>query len=69
LSSLQRLVPRNLENRLSQINGEPGIVSYLDGRPFSVLTLEVSERHIQTIYILTNPEKLARLPELPANET
>ena len=69
LGSLQRLVPRNLENRLSQINGEPGIVSYLDGTPFSILTLEVSERHIRTIYVLTNPEKLAHLPELPANET
>jgi RNA polymerase sigma-70 factor (ECF subfamily) len=69
LSSLQRLVPRNLENRLSQINGEPGIVSYLDGRPFSVLTLEVSEQHIHTIYVLTNREKLARLPALRANET
>ena len=50
---------------MAQINGEPGIVSYLHGRPFSVLTLEVDGGRIQTIYIVTNPEKLAHLEPLP----
>jgi RNA polymerase sigma-70 factor (ECF subfamily) len=64
LGSLQKLMPKNLVIRLAQVNGQPGIVSYLDGKPYSVLTLEAGEGHIQRIYVVTNPEKLAHLPEL-----
>jgi RNA polymerase sigma-70 factor, ECF subfamily len=67
LGTLKKLMPKNLVTRLAQVNGEPGIVSYLNGKPYSVLTFDASEGHIQTIYVVTNPEKLARLPELPAN--
>jgi RNA polymerase sigma-70 factor (ECF subfamily) len=67
LGSLQKLVPKGLVNRLAQINGNPGIVSYLNGKPYSVLTFDASEERIQTIYVLTNPEKLAHLPELPVD--
>jgi RNA polymerase sigma-70 factor (ECF subfamily) len=68
LGTLQKLVPKNLVNRLAQINGEPGIISYLEGKPYSVLTLEAGEGHIQTIYVVTNPEKLAHVPDLPADQ-
>jgi len=64
LGTLQKLMPKNLVIRLAQVNGQPGIVSYLDGKPYSVLTLEAGEGHIQRIYVVTNPEKLAHLPEL-----
>jgi RNA polymerase sigma-70 factor, ECF subfamily len=65
LGSLERLVPRNLLTRTALINGQPGIVSYLNGKPYSVLTLDTREGRIRAIYVLTNPEKLAHLPELP----
>jgi RNA polymerase sigma-70 factor (ECF subfamily) len=64
---LGKLVPKNLVQRLAQINGEPGVVSYLDGKPFSVLTLDAIEGRVRAIYIVTNPEKLSHLPDLPAN--
>ena len=64
LGSLQKLMPKNLVFRLAQVNGEPGIVSYLEGKPYSVLTLVAGEGQIQTIYVLTNPEKLAHVPDL-----
>jgi RNA polymerase sigma-70 factor (ECF subfamily) len=64
--ALRKLVPSNLTTRIARINGEPGIVSYLEGRPFSVLTLEVTDDRIKSIYIVTNPEKLAHLSPLPA---
>jgi RNA polymerase sigma-70 factor, ECF subfamily len=67
LGTLKKLMPKNLVTRLAQVNGEPGIVSYLNGKPYSVLTFDASEGHIKTIYVVTNPEKLARLPEFPAN--
>jgi RNA polymerase sigma-70 factor, ECF subfamily len=65
LGGLQKIVPKNLVHRMMEINGEPGLVSYLDGKPHSVLTLSAGEGRIEAIYILTNPEKLAHLPGLP----
>jgi RNA polymerase sigma-70 factor (ECF subfamily) len=61
---LAKLVPRDLVRRMAQINGAPGVVSYLHGKPFSVLTLDVIKGRIRAIYIVTNPEKLAHLPDL-----
>jgi RNA polymerase sigma-70 factor (ECF subfamily) len=59
-----RLLPKNLVSRIMQINGEPGIVSYHNGKPFSVVTLETGDGLIQAIYIVTNPEKLSHIPEM-----
>jgi RNA polymerase sigma-70 factor (ECF subfamily) len=69
LGGLNKLVPKDLVHRLAQINGEPGVVSYLNGKPYSVLTFDVSEERIRTIYVLTNPEKLSHVPELPADSS
>jgi RNA polymerase sigma-70 factor (ECF subfamily) len=66
VGGLKKLVPANLSYRMAQVNGEPGIVSYLEGRAFSVLTLDVADGVIQAIYIVTNPAKLAHLAPLPA---
>jgi RNA polymerase sigma-70 factor (ECF subfamily) len=65
LGGLQRLVPQGLVRRTAEINGKPGIISYLDGRPYAVLTIDIVEGFIASIYIVSNPEKLERLPRLP----
>jgi RNA polymerase sigma-70 factor, ECF subfamily len=65
VGAAQKLTPTNLIHRLMQINGEPGMVSYLDGKPYSVLTIDASEGRIEVIYIVMNPEKLVHLPALP----
>ena len=62
LSRLKTLEPLQ---RIVQINGEPGIVSYVDGHPQSVFTIEVDDARIRAIYIVTNPEKLSHLPPPP----
>jgi RNA polymerase sigma-70 factor (ECF subfamily) len=67
LGAFQRLLPKNLDIRLTQINGDPGIVSYLNGKPYSVLTFDADEDLIHAVYVVSNPEKLARIPPLPAN--
>jgi RNA polymerase sigma-70 factor (ECF subfamily) len=61
-----RLLSLNVLQQLVGINGEPSIVSYLDGRPYSVFTLQVSNGRVQAIYIVTNPEKLSHLPPVRA---
>jgi RNA polymerase sigma-70 factor, ECF subfamily len=67
LGGLSKFVPRTLISRKLQINGEPGVVSYLDRRPFSVVTLAIAGDRIQDVYIVTNPEKLAHLAPLQVN--
>lgn len=49
LGSLKRLVPKNLVRHLARINGEPGLVNYLNGKPHSVLTVDVVGERIQAI--------------------
>ncbi len=67
LGAFRKLVPKTLVRRLARINGEPGVVSYLDGKPYSVVTLDAVGAHVQAIYIVTNPQKLAHLPGLSAD--
>jgi RNA polymerase sigma-70 factor (ECF subfamily) len=62
----KRLAPTNLVRRMEQINGLPGIVSYLEGHPYSVFALDVVGGRVRNIYIVTNPDKLAALPRLSA---
>jgi RNA polymerase sigma-70 factor (ECF subfamily) len=64
LGGLSRLVPRSLVRRLARINGEPGLINYLGGKPHSVLTIDSEGNRIVAIYIVTNPDKLIHLPPL-----
>jgi RNA polymerase sigma-70 factor, ECF subfamily len=66
LERMRTIVPKNLTTRLAEINGEAGFVSYLNGKPFSTFTFEARGGRIHTIYVVTNPEKLAHLPNLPS---
>ncbi len=63
--ALKKLVPKNLVRRIAQVNGNPGVIAYLEGRPYAALTLDVVHDKIQTIYLVTNPEKLAHLDQWP----
>jgi RNA polymerase sigma-70 factor, ECF subfamily len=64
LEGLKRFVPKDLVRRFVEINGHPGIISFLGAQPFSVFTLDVVDGLISRIYVVTNPEKLTRLPRL-----
>jgi RNA polymerase sigma-70 factor, ECF subfamily len=67
LGSISKLVPRNLVRRMALVNGNPGVIAYQDGKPFSVLTVDGNAEHVKAVYIVTNPEKLSHLPRLPAS--
>jgi RNA polymerase sigma-70 factor (ECF subfamily) len=59
---LRKFVPADRVSRRAEINGQPGIISYVGRRPISAVILDTVDGRIQTIYIVTNPEKLAGLP-------
>jgi RNA polymerase sigma-70 factor (ECF subfamily) len=65
IERMSTTLPKNLVARLARINGKPGLVSYLNGKPFSALTVDFRDGFAQAIYVVTNPEKLAHLPNLP----
>jgi hypothetical protein len=52
--------------RLVEINGEPGFVSYFNGKPAIALVLHISDENIQKIFAISNPAKLAHLPGAPS---
>jgi RNA polymerase sigma-70 factor (ECF subfamily) len=66
MHGFRRLMTLNPVVRLVSINGVPGFISYVDGRPQSVFTVETMNQRIRSIYIVTNPEKLAHLPPPPS---
>jgi len=63
---LERLRSLDVRQWIVEVNGQPGIVSYRDGRPQSVFSAEVRDGRIHAIYVVTNPEKLSYLPGPPS---
>ena len=59
-----RSLPEGIVIRPATINGEAGIISYVEGRPYSVLILDIRDGRIQGVYIVADREKLAHLPTL-----
>ncbi|HLH02548.1 MAG TPA: RNA polymerase sigma-70 factor [Bryobacteraceae bacterium] len=57
----RKLVEHGLEPRITEINGEPGVISYMNGKPRSVMTFREKNGRIEAIYLVTNPAKLAHL--------
>ena len=45
--------------RQASVNGGPGIVARVGGRPAMVLALDALDGHIRTVHIVVNPDKLA----------
>ncbi|MBV9648474.1 MAG: RNA polymerase sigma-70 factor, partial [Candidatus Eremiobacteraeota bacterium] len=64
LMSGARRLTGNVVMRTATINGEPGIVTYLDGRPYSVLIVQIENGRVEAVYIVADPAKLAHLPAL-----
>jgi RNA polymerase sigma-70 factor (ECF subfamily) len=56
------VVARKLGGQMTQailpINGEPGLVTFIDGAPFSATSFETDGSSIIALYNVLNPEKL-----------
>ena len=61
----RKFMPEDAVRRFTEINGLPGIAVYHQGRVFGVLSIDVAQGQIRNIYIVRNPDKLERLPNLP----
>ena len=48
--------------RLAEINGEPGLLRYLDGKLESAQSFVINGTQIYAIYIVRNPDKLNDIP-------
>jgi len=48
--------------RTANINGWPGMVTYINDLPYFILALDSVDGHIQEIDIVANPDKLHRVP-------
>lgn len=68
IARLFLVVTRRLNTRLTQIilpiNGEPGLVTFVDGLPFSATSFETDGRSILALYNILNPEKLKGISRL-----
>jgi RNA polymerase sigma-70 factor, ECF subfamily len=59
---LLRKVPPGLIARVAMVNGQPGMVNYLNGVPYAVVALDMVEGRIREIDIVANPDKLHHVP-------
>jgi RNA polymerase sigma-70 factor (ECF subfamily) len=62
MAGLSQVPPTNAIQRVVEINGEPGFVIYLNEQPRFAFVLHAHEGRIQSIYVVSNPDKLSHLP-------
>ncbi len=57
----RRFWPENYQVEQKEVNGQAAMIVYDGDQAFAVLTIDVEDEQIQTIRVLVNPEKLARM--------
>ena len=61
--SLEHQFPGRVAYRPALVNGEPGLLRYVDGKIESAQAFSVEDGRIVAAFIVRNPEKLASLPQ------
>ena len=51
---------RSLRKTTATVNGGPGLLFTVGGKPVEVLTFAAGEDAIDAVYVILNPDKLAR---------
>jgi RNA polymerase sigma-70 factor, ECF subfamily len=62
LGIMGRVVPATSIVRPAEINGQPGFIAYVSGRPLAALIFDVRDGRIHSIHAVGNPDKLQKLP-------
>lgn len=58
---VNKVGPSHLTVRPTEVNGQPGFITYLDGRLQNVLSLDIVDNRIRGVYIIVNPDKLLNI--------
>lgn len=58
---VQKFVPRESVVRPALVNGQPGFVAYVSGKPTAALVFDIRGNRIRSIYAIGNPAKLEAL--------
>lgn len=61
--SLEHLFPQQVLYRQARINGEPGLLRYVDGKLESAQSFRIEGERIAAVFIVRNPDKLAGVPQ------
>jgi RNA polymerase sigma-70 factor, ECF subfamily len=64
LLGLMRKVPPGVTSQLALVNGQIGILTYLDGAPYGVIAFSLANDRIQEIALIVNPDKLRGIQAL-----
>ena len=62
--ALWRRMPAQVVYRMAQVNGEPGLLRYVDGQLESAQAFVTDGERIVAIYVVRNPDKLAGVAPL-----
>ncbi|MFL9873086.1 RNA polymerase sigma-70 factor [Paraburkholderia megapolitana] len=62
--SLEHAFPGKVAYRMAWINGEPGLLRYIDGKIESASAFTIHAGRISDVYIVRNPDKLGAVPPL-----
>jgi RNA polymerase sigma-70 factor (ECF subfamily) len=62
--SIQHHNPGQVQYRMARINGEPGLLRYVDGVVESAQSFIVDDGRIVAIYVIRNPDKLTAIAPL-----
>jgi RNA polymerase sigma-70 factor, ECF subfamily len=64
LLGLMRKLPSGVSSQFALVNGQLGIISYLNGTPYAVLAFSLTNERIQEIDLIVNPDKLQGITPL-----
>jgi RNA polymerase sigma-70 factor (ECF subfamily) len=60
--------PEEFTVRFTSLNGQAGLIAYLEGHPLTTITLDIQGGRLQNVYVVANPDKLVALPDEPPGE-
>lgn len=61
--SLEHQFPGKVSYRAALVNGEPGLLRYVDGKIESAQSFIVDDGQIVAVFVMRNPDKLTALPQ------
>jgi len=61
--SLEHQFPGQVAYRAATINGEPGLLRYVDGKLESVQSFAIADGRIAAVFVMRNPDKLNAVPQ------